>query len=69
MPVQRGEGPVGIVICPSRELARQTYDIVVEYSEALKQGEAPCCAPGRFLIYRSALAVLLHGPCTAHACL
>ncbi|PSC71624.1 DEAD-box ATP-dependent RNA helicase 35 [Micractinium conductrix] len=41
MPVQRGEGPVGIVICPSRELARQTYDIVVEYSEALKQGGAP----------------------------
>lgn len=38
MPVQRGEGPVGIVICPSRELARQTYDIVVEYADALRAG-------------------------------
>ena len=38
MPIQRSEGPVGLIVCPSRELARQTFDIVVEYSEALKQG-------------------------------
>ncbi len=41
MPVQRGEGPVGLIMCPSRELARQTFDIVVEYAEALKQGGYP----------------------------
>ena len=39
MPVQRGEGPVGIIICPSRELARQTFDIVEEYCAALRAGE------------------------------
>jgi ATP-dependent RNA helicase DDX41 len=39
MPLQRGEGPVGLIICPSRELARQTYDIVVEYAAALQEGE------------------------------
>lgn len=38
MPLQRGEGPVGLIICPSRELARQTYDIVLEYTDALKAG-------------------------------
>ena len=39
MPVARGEGPVGLIVCPSRELARQTYDIIVEYSAALREGE------------------------------
>eukprot|EP00326_Haptolina_ericina_P003414 CAMPEP_0181206348 /NCGR_PEP_ID=MMETSP1096-20121128/20985_1 /TAXON_ID=156174 ORGANISM="Chrysochromulina ericina, Strain CCMP281" /NCGR_SAMPLE_ID=MMETSP1096 /ASSEMBLY_ACC=CAM_ASM_000453 /LENGTH=538 /DNA_ID=CAMNT_0023297237 /DNA_START=42 /DNA_END=1655 /DNA_ORIENTATION=- len=27
MPLTRGEGPVGLIMCPSRELARQTYDV------------------------------------------
>jgi DEAD/DEAH box helicase len=35
MPLASGEGPLGIVICPSRELARQTYNIAVRHSEAL----------------------------------
>ena len=26
MPLQGGEGPIGLVLCPSRELARQTYE-------------------------------------------
>ena len=26
MPLQGGEGPVGLILCPSRELARQTYE-------------------------------------------
>ena len=38
MPLQRGEGPVGLIMCPSRELARQTFDIVLEYTDALKAG-------------------------------
>lgn len=44
MPVQRGEGPVGLIVCPSRELARQTYDIVLEYAQALREGG---CFAGR----------------------
>lgn len=43
MPVQKGEGPVGLIMCPSRELARQTYDIVLEYTDALKAGEQRRC--------------------------
>lgn len=39
MPVQRGEGPVGIIVCPSRELARQSFDIIEEYGKALREGE------------------------------
>ena len=35
MPLQEGEGPVGIVICPSRELARQTHAITVQHANAL----------------------------------
>jgi ATP-dependent RNA helicase DDX41 len=30
VPVIGGEGPFGIILCPSRELARQTFE-VVEY--------------------------------------
>ncbi|KAL6776987.1 hypothetical protein ACKKBF_B19755 [Auxenochlorella protothecoides x Auxenochlorella symbiontica] len=41
MRLEGGEGPIGMVICPSRELARQTYDIVVAYSEALRADGAP----------------------------
>ena len=27
LPLERGEGPVGLTICPSRELARQTWQV------------------------------------------
>lgn len=35
MPLQQGEGPVGLVVCPSRELARQTFNIVTAHAAAL----------------------------------
>ena len=35
MPLIPGEGPVGIVLAPSRELARQTYEVVMEFCEAI----------------------------------
>ena len=35
MPLVPGEGPVGIVLAPSRELARQTYEVVTEFCTAL----------------------------------
>lgn len=34
-PLRRGDGPVGMIISPSRELARQTYEVVEHFSEYL----------------------------------
>ena len=28
-----GEGPLSLIICPSRELARQTHEILLSYSQ------------------------------------
>ncbi|RDB21215.1 DEAD-box ATP-dependent RNA helicase 35 [Hypsizygus marmoreus] len=42
LPFIRGEGPVGIILCPSRELANQTYENVVTWCGALaKEGKYP----------------------------
>ncbi|TFY82145.1 hypothetical protein EWM64_g1873 [Hericium alpestre] len=42
LPFVRGEGPVGIVLCPSRELASQTYENIVQWTEALSSsGQYP----------------------------
>ncbi|KAF8876026.1 P-loop containing nucleoside triphosphate hydrolase protein [Gymnopilus junonius] len=42
LPLVRGEGPVGVILCPSRELANQTYDNVVTWCTALaKDGKYP----------------------------
>jgi ATP-dependent RNA helicase DDX41 len=35
LPLVPGEGPFGLILCPSRELARQTYDVVDRYCAAL----------------------------------
>jgi len=35
LPFVRGEGPVGVVLCPSRELASQTYENVLQWTEVL----------------------------------
>jgi ATP-dependent RNA helicase DDX41 len=37
MPLVAGEGPVGIVLAPSRELARQTYEVVMEFCNAIAE--------------------------------
>lgn len=37
MPLVPGEGPVGIILAPSRELARQTFELVEEFCEALSK--------------------------------
>lgn len=39
MPLTRNEGPIGIILAPSRELARQTYDQVQEFCDAVSQTE------------------------------
>lgn len=36
MPLIYGEGPLGIIICPSRELAAQTYENVVHFTQFLE---------------------------------
>ncbi|KAJ8699446.1 hypothetical protein PTI98_002560 [Pleurotus ostreatus] len=42
LPLVRGEGPVGVILCPSRELANQTYENVLAWCEALaKDGRYP----------------------------
>jgi ATP-dependent RNA helicase DDX41 len=41
MPLQRGEGPVGIIMAPSRELARQTYDLCMHYASFLHKAGYP----------------------------
>ena len=41
MPLADGEGPIGLTICPSRELARQTWDVCEELVDGLQQGGYP----------------------------
>jgi len=41
LPFVRGEGPVGIILCPSRELANQTYENVVAWTKALEDTGYP----------------------------
>lgn len=41
LPFVQGEGPVGIIVCPSRELARQTYDGLCEMGKLMEQGGYP----------------------------
>ncbi|KAI7822183.1 P-loop containing nucleoside triphosphate hydrolase protein [Gamsiella multidivaricata] len=38
MPLAKGEGPIGMVVCPSRELARQTYEGFVGIADILHKG-------------------------------
>eukprot|EP00557_Chaetoceros_sp_GSL56_P014573 CAMPEP_0176484776 /NCGR_PEP_ID=MMETSP0200_2-20121128/4645_1 /TAXON_ID=947934 /ORGANISM="Chaetoceros sp., Strain GSL56" /LENGTH=788 /DNA_ID=CAMNT_0017881293 /DNA_START=62 /DNA_END=2428 /DNA_ORIENTATION=- len=41
MPLVGGEGPVGIILAPSRELVRQTYELVENLCQALAEGGVP----------------------------
>uniref|UniRef100_A0A7S3XUS9 RNA helicase n=1 Tax=Heterosigma akashiwo TaxID=2829 RepID=A0A7S3XUS9_HETAK len=41
LPLVGGEGPYGIILCPSRELARQTYEVVEFFAERLGRGGYP----------------------------
>ncbi|KAG0227648.1 P-loop containing nucleoside triphosphate hydrolase protein [Mortierella sp. GBAus27b] len=38
MPLAKGEGPIGMVVCPSRELARQTYEGFLGVADMLYKG-------------------------------
>ncbi|XP_045489218.1 ATP-dependent RNA helicase abstrakt [Pieris rapae] len=41
MPFIRNEGPYGLIICPSRELAKQTHDIILHFIKHLKMAGHP----------------------------
>nr|CAB3237058.1 ZF(CCHC)-20 zinc finger protein [Phallusia mammillata] len=41
MPFSKGEGPYGLVVCPSRELARQTFQVMTYYSKCLEASGLP----------------------------
>lgn len=36
MPLESGEGPLGLIICPSRELANQTVEVITQFTDAIK---------------------------------
>ncbi|KYQ91346.1 DEAD/DEAH box helicase [Tieghemostelium lacteum] len=52
MPIIRGEGPFGLILCPSRELAKQTHELVEELSTALENYDSH-----RYPRVRSLLAI------------
>ncbi|KAG1366561.1 hypothetical protein COCNU_13G003510 [Cocos nucifera] len=41
MLIMPGEGPFGLIICPSRELARQTYEVVEQFLALLREHGYP----------------------------
>ena len=41
MPFIQNEGPYGLVVCPSRELARQTHQVMTYYAKHLEAGGFP----------------------------
>ncbi|XP_048234020.1 DEAD-box ATP-dependent RNA helicase 35 isoform X2 [Ricinus communis] len=45
MPIAPGEGPFGLIICPSRELARQTYEVVEQFLIPMKEAGYPELRP------------------------
>ncbi|KAE8700613.1 DEAD-box ATP-dependent RNA helicase 35B [Hibiscus syriacus] len=41
MPILTGEGPFGLIVCPSRELARQTYEVVEQFLVPMRENWYP----------------------------
>ncbi|KAG9030092.1 DEAD-box ATP-dependent RNA helicase 35 [Tulasnella sp. JGI-2019a] len=41
LPLISREGPVGVILCPSRELASQTYDNIIEWTAAMQEDGYP----------------------------
>ena len=45
MPIAPGEGPFGLIVCPSRELARQTYEVVEQFLVPMREYGYPELRP------------------------
>ena len=61
MPLTRGEGPFGLIIAPSRELATQTWEIARGIADALRAAGEPelrsiCCIGGQSVAEQMATA-------------
>jgi len=41
LPLQGGEGPIGFILAPSRELARQTHEVLANFCQAISNYESP----------------------------
>ncbi|OWA53124.1 ATP-dependent RNA helicase abstrakt [Hypsibius exemplaris] len=41
LPFEKSEGPYGLIVCPSRELAKQTQDLIDFFAEHLEQAGFP----------------------------
>lgn len=41
LPFLKNEGPYGLIICPSRELAKQTFDIIHHFCNSLLKHGMP----------------------------
>lgn len=41
LPFRKGEGPYGLLIAPSRELAKQTFDVIQDFARALEMDGMP----------------------------
>ena len=57
LPVRRGEGPFSLSICPSRELAKQTWDVIKFFCDVLEKSNYPTlkallCVGGYELQYK-----------------
>ncbi|XP_050435933.1 ATP-dependent RNA helicase abstrakt [Adelges cooleyi] len=57
LPFKPNEGPYGLIICPSRELAKQTFDIINHYITHLQRANFPklrsCLAIGGVPVFES----------------
>lgn len=67
MALIKGEGPLGLIVCPSRELARQTRDVLDLYAGAISK-EGACegiVVGGGFLlmVWYTHVALLMVVPC------
>ncbi|GAB66788.1 RNA helicase-1 [Plasmodium cynomolgi strain B] len=40
-PIEEGEGPLGLIVCPSRELATQTHNVIKYFCEFLHEDNYP----------------------------
>uniref|UniRef100_A0A2C9JZ64 RNA helicase n=1 Tax=Biomphalaria glabrata TaxID=6526 RepID=A0A2C9JZ64_BIOGL len=45
LPFMKKEGPYGLIICPSRELAKQTYDIIKQLGDCMATNGYPTLRP------------------------
>ena len=45
MPIVPGEGPFGLIICPSRELAKQIYEVVEQFLVPMREAGYPELRP------------------------